>query len=1447
MPLAPPLVPLPAPPQPALTSFPPVEQAQPSLYTKLHSVASNMLQFVRKDDAPSRPPSLASASAASTPRLEPARPLLLRVPTQSSASVALSTEPAVPLLPPVFPAAKDERRGRDRARDTDSVLSVSSSASKAYLAFQLSRARARPARKQLSKDFWMKDESAISCYGCNRVFTTLRRKHHCRVCGQIFCAACTRLVDGAKCGAKGAVRCCTACEDAIASASSSDDEGDTSVFTQIADRDDGSSSDGGEGYSLHHADRTDELHVARSFLLTPRALRNRASSFSSFASHAEHHRAPSLSASGFGPGFLAPAAHPDAFLPSAAVFTDCASVELNNASLAYLSLFLDQLLRDSELDPADWNHIISAPLHQVAAGLHLELNNAVSPREWVKIKRIPGGLPEDIEVLNGTVFTHSLARASMPAAIPAPQILLIAFPIDYQRNGRYTSLEPVIAQQKEYLRKLVARITALNPTLLLSAQHICGEAIDMLQKSGVAVAQNVRESALTRLGTIVHTDVLYSVDKLQSGPKLGTCKTFEVRAYCSQDVVKSFFFFFVNSSDPGRCALVRGDPEISGIIKVVMEVMAEICYSLKAETALMRDQFVQLPSKIEKPSLILSSSPFVDYGTPFLQQQAHELEDNVVKIDLQLDSATNPIDKYVLQSSLEITRRHWVAAADQWAKYEGMNPYIFNPSSHQNLIVLYSSVCHETETPCVGPESQLIEFYLNTDETLGRFVERSIQDAEKPCPEGCGHPMQKHYQTYVSGNHSITLRVSQFPCRVPGLQDSILMWSYCTACQQQMPVVPMSSTTWKYSMGKYLELSFYGEFLKMRASPCPHDIYRDHVRYFGWQDFAVSVEYSTVDINEVFGPPKVLAWDPTAEVKMKKRAFDELKTNFEVFWTSVREHLAKVSTKTSEDAEQERAKQMLKRLVQKLGSDEQLISQRLTKLDEESAPYDFLSLNKVFEIHQLLVDQWQDDLLDLDNALYPPEKDLHQVAAQHIRGLLGEDKPDLGRKNSAASIRDKPEGLSRVHGEDDYNLEELSKELEQNLERERQHFREHTPLEMSHPVAEVFEDVTEPAEQEPRRSDDDRREPKQSILQSLTNLWSERASSGWSSIKNVLDSQQHYFPNSPVVVREKELSSLIAFCLSLPDYQTRVQEFYVEKSDDDSYLEKTMLRQTGTHMRYQFDRNNTKLSCKVFFCEQFDALRQKCLQPEKYIQSLSRCGFWDSTGGKSGSAFFKTADDRFIIKELGHAEFDSFVTFAPSYFEYMSQALFHDLPTVLAKLFGVYQVTIRKGSGSPSVKMYVVVMENLFYGDKSTKFFDLKGSMRNRRATETGKAKEVLLDENMVEYIYDTPLFVREHSKRTLRASLYNDTLFLTKMNIMDYSLVIGLDMERKTIVAGVIDYIRTYTWDKKVESWVKARTAATGVKEPTVVSPKQYKNRFRESMERYFVMVPDCWSQPAL
>ncbi len=69
-------------------------------------------------------------------------------------------------------------------------------------------------KKQNLKEFWMPDNLCKTCYNCGESFTIYRRKHHCRICGQIFCNPCSSYyIDGAFVQVQGNVRACKICFD----------------------------------------------------------------------------------------------------------------------------------------------------------------------------------------------------------------------------------------------------------------------------------------------------------------------------------------------------------------------------------------------------------------------------------------------------------------------------------------------------------------------------------------------------------------------------------------------------------------------------------------------------------------------------------------------------------------------------------------------------------------------------------------------------------------------------------------------------------------------------------------------------------------------------------------------------------------------------------------------------------------------------------------------------------------------------------------------------------------------------------------------------------------------------------------------------------------------------------------------------------------------------------
>jgi len=1284
---------------------------------------------------------------------------------------------------------------------------------------------------------------------------------------------------------------------------------------------------------------------------------------------------------------------------------------------------------------------------------------------------------------------------------------------------------------------------------------------------------------------------------------------------------------------------------------------------------------IQLPEDIPKPTFysdmvekhntkILSASPFVKFMQPYLLMRAREQEqrllylknlcDQDAKEVLTEDEASKP-QKFVLikpemihEKFLESSKKfkevlHAVHDAEydkalhnyrtqkkQWEAYISGNTNLFDPFAHQNIAVLYSVVCTVTTVPCSGPDLLALGFYneheidqdFEADCTLGQYVEDLCLGANTICTaNGCERKMFEHHRQYVHGSAQLSVTVEHHPCGLRGLQDSILMWSVCRVCDKSTQLMPMSDNTWKYSFGKYLELSFWSSELHARADVCPHDLHRDHFRYFGFKDIALRVQYDPINILEVSVPRTRITWKVKNDLQFKNEVFTKTEERINKFMLSVKARIKSIKLDSVTPEKVATCKEEIERLMKRAIEEHHALIRKLQEKYMDSKYFEIIPLNRAIRATQEKVAEWDNIFAQFVNSFFPSEKDIRRLATiqlkkifldrddsvsslgttdegtatppsmegewpekqspeemtssstlasevspemahdtlkavidsntgsvellehhksapttsipalNNLTGLTQANDEDVRHLDLAvssllappsfeekaeepytvaqpetspvspttsrgraemqddpanpvivepvlATLPDRPTlkeaassstfhlssiprqsdptfrrmttssvpGLQRMqsqpvairsenmsfagpsaqrnfasnrsskrsgdllnttvtdhaikHGDRKLSdrlialkttgqsmiprsvasrrkdsrvsalakhFEQLSREFEKERLRERRQLAAKSkqarayPMAASKPVVEVYRNVHEAVE-EREASDDESSEPepssenpssptqttttgessmqnilgktpeecyqvedtaaedtaaddtaaedtaaetddnthvasyaasdaeeegvqggadeankpethnvllpseaqldlkldlpkheKSSLMKMLTIFWAERSASGWQALDYPLNASDHVFADSDVIIREDEPSSLIAFALGSEDYKTKLQSIQERSKDikvkhnkkfvpdslltteEQKRIECSLLQSTGTHLKYQFQEGSAKMLCKIFYAEQFDAVRRKCGVTHRIVESLSRCAKWDSKGGKTKSVFLKTLDDRLVLKSLSQIETQAFLRFAPAYFQLMGEALFHELPSVIAKMVGFYQIIIKNPVTGVEFNWFLLVMENLFYDRSPTRIFDLKGSMRNRRIQSTGEQNEVLLDENMVEFIYESPLFVREHSKRLIRSSVWNDTLFLARQSVMDYSLMIAIDENRKELVVGMIDCIRTYTWDKKLESWLKDR----GKNRPTVTSPKEYKNRFREAMERYVLQAP--------
>jgi len=239
--------------------------------------------------------------------------------------------------------------------------------------------------------------------------------------------------------------------------------------------------------------------------------------------------------------------------------------------------------------------------------------------------------------------------------------------------------------------------------------------------------------------------------------------------------------------------------------------------------------------------------------------------------------------------------------------------------------------------------------------------------------------------------------------------------------------------------------------------------------------------------------------------------------------------------------------------------------------------------------------------------------------------------------------------------------------------------------------------------------------------------------------------------------------------------------------------------------------------------------------------------FWVAHGGKSKSTFFKTSDDRFILKTLvtawNVADLQALLELAPAYFGYMNQM--KGKPCALAKLLGFYTMEIKNlDSGNTGTKADVLVMENLFYSHKTDATYDLKG-IKGRKVKGDAGSSKTFLDQEWIERQRHSPVYIYPQSKHVLQEAVTSDAEFLAENNIMDYSLLVGIDSERKELICGLVDTFGTYTFAKTIESKAKQGLKTDKEKEVTIIPPSEYQARFLKAIDKYFLPVPDKWSKP--
>ncbi|KAK6627082.1 hypothetical protein RUM44_009559 [Polyplax serrata] len=230
---------------------------------------------------------------------------------------------------------------------------------------------------------------------------------------------------------------------------------------------------------------------------------------------------------------------------------------------------------------------------------------------------------------------------------------------------------------------------------------------------------------------------------------------------------------------------------------------------------------------------------------------------------------------------------------------------------------------------------------------------------------------------------------------------------------------------------------------------------------------------------------------------------------------------------------------------------------------------------------------------------------------------------------------------------------------------------------------------------------------------------------------------------------------------------------------------------------------------RLFQIQTKNFLLSMCSEPLRMLEN----------SGASGSVFYLTHDDEYILKTAQHREGDFLLKLLPGYYLNLTQ----NPRTLLPKFFGFYCYS------GLAKNLRIVVMNNIIPSSISIdQRYDIKGSTTKRKATilELKKPFPTYKDLDFIEHHPDG-IFLDPETYAEFVKALQRDCRVLESFKIIDYSLLLAVHRVDRTVAkpdtlpsgipawtatgdelllyVGIIDILQSYQFRKKMEHTLKS------------------------------------------
>uniref|UniRef100_A0A803NTI6 1-phosphatidylinositol-3-phosphate 5-kinase n=1 Tax=Cannabis sativa TaxID=3483 RepID=A0A803NTI6_CANSA len=763
-----------------------------------------------------------------------------------------------------------------------------------------------------------------------------------------------------------------------------------------------------------------------------------------------------------------------------------------------------------------------------------------------------------------------------------------------------------------------------------------------------------------------------------------------------------------------------------------------------------------------------------------------------------------------------------------------------SPSDHQSILVSLSTRCVWNGSVCERAHLFRIKYYGNFDKPLGRFLRDHLFDQTR----------------------SLTISVKKFPeFLLPGEKEGkIWMWHRCLRCPRINGFPPatrrvlMSDAAWGLSFGKFLELSFSNHAAASRVASCGHSLHRDCLRFYGFGTMVACFRYASIDVLSVFLPPPKLEFYYADQEWIQKEA-NEVRKQVDLLFNEVQnafhQVLQKISAMGVQDASMRESKQQIPELGEMLRKDKEQFQELLDKAlyNEVKAgkpAIDILEINKLRRQILLNSHAWDQRLtnaanlsknsLQLGSIPKLKENSFSSLAKEFCTNL----EQGAGAQNSneivlAQSYRSEEEAcLSSCADTNDHS------ELETGKQVRRTHSAGENPV-----VADLSDTLDAawtgeyPTSVAPK--DDTSSSPSDSTL-----------------VKTV--SENPKLENSTFDQGKVEAIRSVSSAVSLKGLEnvehstSKNLSSGSQKHSSGEYhpvhisLVQELEQQSGA--RFLLTVGVGGIVLPVYDDEPTSIVAHTLISSDESYRSFGSSD--ESILSTSGSRSSQVVDPVLYSKDLhirisftDHGSLGTVKYTVTCYYAKRFEALRRICcPSEIDFVRSLSRCKKWGAQGGKSNVFFAKTLDDRFIIKQVTKT-ELDSFLK------FGPAYFKYLSESIntgSPTCLAKILGIYQVSSKHVKGGK-ESKMDVLSIDVMDYSLLVGVDEEKHELVLGIIDFMRQYTWDKHLETWVKTSGFLGGPRNtsPTVISPQQYKKRFRKAMTTYFLMVPDQWSPPTI